>query len=170
MQHQGPWFNINMIPLKMIPKSWHLPEMPAKCQALEIWLPLMALTLHWHCADFNCLFSWPWWHRTERALWPTWYKIRKQNTKFFTDTIVIMRVAKDAVDADILINNVGTFISRVLRDATFCKSLHKFADSFALNSEYLNDFYTPVWKTDVLCRGNVHPSVRSSVRVFRTFL
>ena len=35
-------------------------------------------------------------------------------------------------------------------------------------------FYTPVWKTDVLCRGNVRPSVcpsvRPSVRVFRTFL
>ena len=38
--------------------------------------------------------------------------------------------------------------------------------------------YTPVWKTDVLCRGNVRPSVcpsvrlsvRPSVRVFRTFL
>ena len=25
-------------------------------------------------------------------------------------------------------------------------------------------FYTPVWKTDVLCRGNVSPSVRLSVR------
>ena len=25
-------------------------------------------------------------------------------------------------------------------------------------------FYTPVWKTDVLCRGNVRPSVRPSVR------
>ena len=35
-------------------------------------------------------------------------------------------------------------------------------------------FYTPVWKTDVLCRGNVRPSVcpsfRLSVHVFRTFL
>ena len=35
-------------------------------------------------------------------------------------------------------------------------------------------FYTPVWKTEVLCRGNVRPSVctsvRPSVRVFRTFL
>ena len=26
------------------------------------------------------------------------------------------------------------------------------------------DFYTPVWKTDVLCRGNVRPSVCPSVR------
>ena len=38
------------------------------------------------------------------------------------------------------------------------------------------NFYTPVWKTDVLCRGNVsrlsvRPSLRpSSVRVFQTFL
>ena len=35
-------------------------------------------------------------------------------------------------------------------------------------------YYTPVWKTDVLCRGNVRPSVRlsvlPSVQVFRTFL
>ena len=35
-------------------------------------------------------------------------------------------------------------------------------------------FYTPVWKTDVLCRSNVRPSicpdVRLSVHVFRTFL
>ena len=29
----------------------------------------------------------------------------------------------------------------------------------------LTPFYTPVWKTDVLCYGNVRPSVR----VFRTF-
>ena len=27
-----------------------------------------------------------------------------------------------------------------------------------------DDFYTPVWKTDVLCRGNVRPSVCPSVR------
>ena len=32
-----------------------------------------------------------------------------------------MRVAKDVVDADILVNNEGTSISRVLRDAAFCK-------------------------------------------------
>ena len=38
---------------------------------------------------------------SQRALWPTWYKIRNQNTEYFTDTIVTMRVAKDTVDADI---------------------------------------------------------------------
>ena len=62
---------------------------------------------------------------SQRALWSPWYKIRKQNTEYFTDSIVTMRVARDAVDADILVNNGGTSISR---------------DSFALNSEYLNDF------------------------------
>ena len=34
-----------------------------------------------------------------------------------------MRVAKDDVDADILVNNGGTFISRAPRDAAFCKCL-----------------------------------------------
>ena len=47
---------------------------------------------------------------SQRVLWPTWYKIRKQNTEYFTDTIVTMRVAKDVVDADILVNNGGTSI------------------------------------------------------------
>ena len=51
-----------------------------------------------------------------------------------------MRVAKDAVDADILVNNKDTSISCALRYAVFCKSLYKFINSFALNSEYLNDF------------------------------
>ena len=77
---------------------------------------------------------------SQRVLWPTWYKIRKQNTEYFTDTIVTMRVAKDVVDADILVNNGSTFISRAPRDAAFCKCLYKFSDSFALNSEYLNAF------------------------------
>ena len=60
----------------------------------------------------------------QRALWPTWYKIRKQNTEYFTDTIVTMRVDKDAVDADTLVNNVGTSISRAPRDAALWKSLY----------------------------------------------
>ena len=42
-----------------------------------------------------------------------------------------MRVAKDAVDADILVNNGGTSISCGLRDAAFCKHLYKFSDSFS---------------------------------------
>ena len=30
----------------------------------QMCLPLSALALRWHCAEFNCLFSWPWWcHR-----------------------------------------------------------------------------------------------------------
>ena len=50
--------------LKSILMSWHLPEMPAKCQTMQMCLPLTALTLRWHCADFNCFISWPWWcHR-----------------------------------------------------------------------------------------------------------
>ena len=77
---------------------------------------------------------------SQRALRSMGYKIRKQNTEYFTDTIVMMWVAKDAVDADILVNNGDTSISRAPRDTTFCKSLYKFSDSFALNSEYLNDF------------------------------
>ena len=52
-------------PLKSIPMSRHLPEMPAKCQTIQMCLPLTAQTLRWHCADFNCLFSWPWWHHRE---------------------------------------------------------------------------------------------------------
>ena len=64
-----------------------------------------------------------------------------------------MRVAKDAVDADILVNNGGTSISRAPRDVAFCKSLQKFSDSFALNSEYLYDFLIIIDKifTNELC-------------------
>ena len=71
-----------------------------------------------------------------------WYKIWKQITilLYFTDAIFTTRVAKDAVDADILVDKGGTSISRVLRDASFCKLLYKISDSFALNSEYLNNF------------------------------
>ena len=53
------------IPLKSIPMSRHLPEMPAECQTVQMCLPLTALALRWHCADFNCLFSWPWWRNRE---------------------------------------------------------------------------------------------------------
>ena len=53
------------IPLKSIPMSRHLPEMPAECQTVQMCLPLTALALRWHCADFNCLFSWPWWRHRE---------------------------------------------------------------------------------------------------------
>ena len=48
---------------------------------------------------------------SQRVRWPTWYNIRKLNTEYFTDTIVTMRVAKDVVNADILVNNGGTSIS-----------------------------------------------------------
>ena len=34
-----------------------------------------------------------------------------------------------------------------------------------LNISFVIHFYTPVWKTDVLCRGNVRPSVCLSVRL-----
>ena len=53
------------IPLKSIPMSRHLPEMPAECQTVQMCLPLTALALCWHCADLNCLFSWPWWRHRE---------------------------------------------------------------------------------------------------------
>ena len=62
-----------------------------------------------------------------------------QNTEYFTDTIVTMRVAKDVVDADVLVNNGGTSISHAPRDAGFCKCLYKFSNSFAHNYECLND-------------------------------
>ena len=50
-----------------------------------------------------------------------------------------MRVAKDVVDADILVNNGGASISSAPRDAAFCKCLYKFSDSFAHNCEFLDD-------------------------------
>ena len=58
---------------------------------------------------------------------------------YFHDTI-IARVASDAVVSAILVNNEATSISRAPRDVAFRKSLYKFIDSFALSSEYLNDF------------------------------
>ena len=39
--------------------------MPAECQTVQMCLPLTALAFRWHCADFNCLFSWPWWRHRE---------------------------------------------------------------------------------------------------------
>ena len=53
------------IPLNSIPMSRHLPEMPAECQTVHMWLPLTALALRWLYADFNCLFSRPWWRHKE---------------------------------------------------------------------------------------------------------
>ena len=53
------------IPLKSILMAQHLPEMPAECQTVQMCLPLTTLALRWHCADFNCLFSWPWWRHRE---------------------------------------------------------------------------------------------------------
>ena len=46
-----------------------------------------------------------------------------------------MGVAKDVVDADILVNNGAAYISSAPRDAVFCKCVYKFSD----NCEYLND-------------------------------
>ena len=106
-----------VIPLKSIPMSRHLPEMRAECQTLHIWLLLTAPTLRWHCADFNCLFSWLD-YVTESAL-------TQVSTEYFTDTIVTMRVDKDAVDADILVNHeVLTFyVRRVMpRSVNHCIS------------------------------------------------
>ena len=45
--------------------SLHLPEMPAKCLTVQMCLPLMAMTLSWHYADLNWLFSWSWWRHRE---------------------------------------------------------------------------------------------------------
>ena len=53
--------------LKLIPMPRHLPEMSAQCQTLQIWLQITALTLRWHFADLNCLFSWPRWRHRERS-------------------------------------------------------------------------------------------------------
>ena len=39
--------------------------MPAECQTVQMCLPLTPLALRWHCADFSCLFSWPWWRHRE---------------------------------------------------------------------------------------------------------
>ena len=44
-----------------------------------------------------------------------------------------MRVAKDVVDADILFSNGGISSSLIPRDATFCKPLYEFTESFAFN-------------------------------------
>ena len=41
-----------------------------------------------------------------------------------------MQVANVAVDADILVNNGGTSISRATRNAAFCKPLYKFSDNY----------------------------------------
>ena len=41
--------------------------------------------------------------------------MQNPKAKYFTDTIVMMHVAKDAVDADILVNSGGTSISRFNR-------------------------------------------------------
>ena len=46
-----------------------------------------------------------------------------------------MPVAKDAVDADILVNNGGTPILRAPRDAAFCKPLYNFSESTLVGEE-----------------------------------
>ena len=137
--HPAPQ-NLAVIPLKSIPMSRHLPEVPAECQTLQIWLPLTTLTLRWHCAGFSCLFSWPWWHHRECSD-PCRKKFESKIPSIFTDTIVTTRVAEDAVNTDILVNNGDTSISRAPCDAAFCKPLYKFSDSFALNSLRPSDVY-----------------------------
>ena len=77
---------------------------------------------------------------SQRALWTMWHKIQEQNIEYFADTTIMMWVAMDTVNADILVNNGGISISCAPHDTTFCKPLYKFSDTFALNSEYLNDF------------------------------
>ena len=52
---------------------------------------------------------------SQRALGSPWYNIRKQDTEYFTGTIVMMQFAKDAVDDDILVNNGGAHPFHVRR-------------------------------------------------------
>ena len=58
-----------------------------------------------------------------KGLWSAWFKILKQNTEYFTHLIYTMRVAKDAVDANIVANIGGASISRTPRYSAFCKPL-----------------------------------------------
>ena len=113
------------IPLKSIPMSWHLPEMPAECQTLHIWLPLMALTLRWH----NIVLTLTFYDHDDISESAVTHVI--QNTEYFTDTIATMHIVKDAVDADWFVNNRGTSISYAPCDAAFCIPLYKFSDSLS---------------------------------------
>ena len=54
--------------------------------------------------------------------------------------IVPMRVPKEVDNADILVNKGGTSILCAPRNATFYKPFYEFRDSFAFNSEYLNEY------------------------------
>ena len=125
-----------MIPLKLILVSWHLPEMPTECQTVQIWLPLTALTLRWHCADFNCLLSCPWWCHRKRCdpcdtkseseipnnLLTPWLRSLRN--------FVLIRAAKYSADAVILVNNSSTLIFRAPHNAALCKPLYECSDSF----------------------------------------
>ena len=71
-----------------------------------------------------------------------WYKIRKQNTEYtcIFMTPLLRGLLATLSSVTFLVNNEATPISRTPRDVAFRKSLYEFTDSFALNSEYLNDF------------------------------
>ena len=127
------------IPLKSTPMSRHLPEIPAECQTVQICLPLTALALRWHCADFNCLFSWPWWRHRECSD-PCDTKSESKIPSTLLTPLLWCGLLRTLSTLSFLINNGGTSVSRAPRDAAFCKCLYKFSDGFAHNCEYLIDF------------------------------
>ena len=108
------------------------------------------------------------------GVWRSQFDMFDAETEIFqankTNSMVLMKKFV-YVYADPLSN--GDAISPYLHTYLFCMYLTAFcmwAPSTRASYEKCSYFYTPVWITDVLCRGNVRPSVRLSVRVFRTFL
>ena len=104
-----------------------VPEMPNGYQNVHIWLTLTTLTLHWHCADLTYLFSWKHvGHRKRSDSRDTKPESQRPNTlqtSLFRSlqNIVPIRITKDAVDADILVNNGGTSILLASRNVAVCR-------------------------------------------------
>ena len=133
------------IPLKSIPMSQLLPEMPAECQTVQMCPPLTALALRWHCADFNCLFSWPWWRHRGRSD-PLDTKSESKILSTLLTPLLLCGLLRTLSTLTFwsTMEVLSFHVHRPMPHYTaFCKWLYKhdkFSDSFAHNCEYLNAF------------------------------
>ena len=96
--------------------------------------------------------------------YPPWWKLcfHYLRPHFFSDGSTPVLIKRST---ELYIQNVPmrTFNKTINRIGHIKKSFKQSKANFPQNVAHVH-FYTPVWKTDVLCYGNVRPSVCPSVR------
>ena len=128
------------IPLKSILMSQHLPEMPAECQPIQIWLPLTVLTLCRHCADlsYSCLCQW-WCHR--ECCVPCDTNLKAKYQELYWHHCYVGMLLRTLSMPTFCPTVALSSISRTPRNATLCKPLYEFSNYFAFNSENWMSFH-----------------------------